>query len=78
MFIRLKQLYLQYKEQKKAYQIGYRAGKGKNIYLTFGSDKTITKNAHDSYHRYAMAMRHYNEISCNEEDFTIGYNRAKA
>ncbi len=44
------------------------------MYLTFGSDKTVTKDAEDSYGRYAMAMKHYNQIVCDKDIFIQGYN----
>jgi len=69
MFIQRK--YKIYKLQKRAYVIGYRAGLGKNMYLTFGSDKTVTKDAEDSYKRYAMAMKHYNQTLCIIKHFVI-------
>ena len=66
-----------YQKHKKAFNIGYSGGKGNNIYITFGSDKTITKDAEDSYKRYAMAMKHYKEEACDKESFIQGYNKAK-
>lgn len=66
----------QYKSQDRAYKIGYAAGSGENMYLTFGSDKTVPKDAEDSYKRYAMAMKHYNQVVCNKESFLNGYNVA--
>ncbi|MDF1875208.1 hypothetical protein JHD48_05645 [Sulfurimonas sp. SAG-AH-194-I05] len=60
-----------------AYIIGSRGASGHNIYLTFGSNKTQTKDAQDSYKRYAMAMRHYDQKICNQESFIRGYNDTK-
>jgi len=77
LYIKLKQEYKSYKRYKRAYTIGYRAGEGRNVYLTFGSDKTITKDAEDSYKRYSMAMKHYNQTPCDKESFFQGYNDAK-
>ncbi|QOY52497.1 hypothetical protein [Candidatus Sulfurimonas baltica] len=57
--------------------IGKRAAQGYNIYLTFGSEKTISKNAEDSYKRFSMAMKHYNQILCDEDSFTLGYNKIR-
>jgi len=74
----IKRKYKIYKQHKRAYTIGYRAGLGKNMYLTFGSDKTVTKDAEDSYSRYAMAMKHYNQIVCDKDTFIQGYNDAKS
>ena len=70
----LKRKYIIYKQNKRAYIIGQRAAQGYNIYLTFGSDKTITKDAEDSYRRYAMAMKHYDQVLCDLDSFVIGYN----
>jgi hypothetical protein len=72
----LKRKILKYRSNKKAFNIGYRAGKGYNIYLTFGSVKTITKDAVDSYKRYKMAMKHYKQKPCLQKAFTRGYNKA--
>ena len=66
-----------YKQHTKAYKIGKRAAQGYNIYLTFGSEKTVAKNAEDSYKRHAMAMKHYNQAICNKDGFILGYNQAK-
>ena len=66
-----------YKQNKRAFEIGKRAAQGYNMYLTFGSDKTVTKNAEDSYKRYAMAMKHYNQTLCNIDCFILGYNNSK-
>lgn len=66
-----------YKQNKRAYEIGKRAAQGYNIYLTFGSDKTVTKGAEDSYKRYAMAMKHYNQTLCNRNSYIVGYNKSK-
>ena len=71
----IKRKYFKYRAKKKAYDIGCRAAKGYNIYLTFGSEKTITKNAKDSYKRYKMAMKHYKQKPCLEKAFTKGYNQ---
>ena len=62
-------------EHIKAFQIGKRAAQGYNIYLTFGSDKTVTKDAEDSYKRYAMAMKHYNQAICDRDSFLLGYEK---
>ena len=62
------------REDERAYILGQRAAHGKNIYLTFGSEKTSPKSAEDSYRRYAMAMKHYNGIVCDMESFVQGYN----
>lgn len=71
------QIFKQRKEldiKSRAFEIGKRAAQGYNIYLTFGSSKTITKDAHDSYKRYSMAMKHYNQDLCDKESFIQGYN----
>ena len=65
------------KQYNRAFQIGYSAGSGNNVYLTFGSPKTVTKDAEDSFNRYSMAMRQYNQKICNKETFVQGYNEAK-
>ena len=39
----LKRKYILYKQRRKAYILGQRAARGKNIYLTFGSEKTQGK-----------------------------------
>ncbi len=62
-----------YKQYKRGFEIGKRAAQGYNIYLTFGSDKTITKDVEDSYRRYSMAMKHYNQVLCDEKGFFEGY-----
>jgi hypothetical protein len=72
----LKRKYFRYRSKKKAFNIGSRAAKGYNIYLTFGSEKTIIKSAEDSYKRYAMAMKHYKQKPCLKKVFTDGYNKA--
>jgi len=77
VFMLIQRKYKIYKLRKRAYVIGYRAGLGKNMYLTFGSDKTVTKDAEDSYKRYAMAMKHYNQTLCDKDEFFKGYNDAK-
>lgn len=64
-------------QHTKSFEIGKRAAQGYNIYLTFGSDKTITKDAEDSYRRYSMAMKHYNQVLCDEESFLHGYRQEK-
>jgi len=64
-----------YKQRRKAYILGKRAGSGKNIYLTFGSDRTIVNDAEDSYRRYAMAMKHYNQVLCDREYFLLGFKK---
>jgi hypothetical protein len=61
----------------KAFEIGKRAAQGYNIYLTFGSDKTITKDADDSYRRYSMAMKHYGQVLCEKEGFILGYEHVE-
>lgn len=63
------------RQYSKAFAIGKRAAQGYNVYLTFGSDKTITVDAKDSYKRYAMAMKHYKEEVCSQDAFYDGYNR---
>jgi len=75
-FKSLKRKYFRYRSNKKAFIIGSRAAKGYNIYLTFGSEKTITKDAADSYKRYKMAMKHYKQKPCLQKAFTDGYNKA--
>jgi len=77
MYLDLKQDYREYEEHRNAYEIGYSAGQGNNIYLTFGSNKTNPIDAEDSYKRYAMAMKHYNENLCNKESFITGYKSGK-
>ncbi len=71
----LKRKIFRYKAYRKAFEIGKRAGKGYNVYLTFGSEKTITKDAEDSYKRYKMAMKRYKQKPCLRKAFTTGYNR---
>lgn len=66
-----------YKQHKRAFEIGKRAAQGYNIYLTFGSEKTVTKSAEDSYRRYSMAMKHYNQALCDINSFILGYNQIK-
>ena len=66
-----------YKQHKKAFEIGKRAALGYNIYLTFGSTKTVTKDANDSYNRYSMAMKHYGQTLCDANSFAMGYNFVK-
>ena len=61
------------REDKRAYILGQRAARGKNIYLTFGSQKTCPKSAEDSYRRYAMAMKHYNGDICDKKSFVLGF-----
>lgn len=78
MLEKIIQKYKKYKKNKKAYNIGKRAAKGYNIYVTFGSEKTITKDANDSYNRYAMAMKHYKQELCDEEWFLLGYDSVKS
>ena len=73
----LKRRYKIHKQYKRGFEIGKRAAKGYNIYLTFGSEKTISKDAKDSYKRYSMAMKHYNQVLCDEESFIMGYNQIK-
>jgi hypothetical protein len=77
MLKKIIQKYKKYKQNKKAYNIGKRAAKGYNIYVTFGSKKTIPKDANDSYRRYSMAMRHYNQELCSKEYFLLGYDEQK-
>ena len=77
LFEILKRRFKIYKQYKKAYELGKRAAQGYNIYLTFGSEKTITKDAEDSYRRYAMAMKHYDGDICDRESFLEGYNHMK-
>ena len=72
IFKRRRQTYRQY---KRGFKIGKRAAQGYNIYLTFGSDKTVSKDAEDSYTRYSMAMKHYNQVLCDEESFILGYQQ---
>jgi len=70
------QLFQQWKEldsESRGFEIGKRAAQGYNIYLTFGSDKTQPKDAEDSYRRYSMAMKHYNQDLCDKESFIQGY-----
>ena len=64
-----------YKQRKKAYILGQRAARGKNIYLTFGSEKTCPKSGEESYKRYAMAMKHYNQVLCDKEYFLRGFKK---
>ncbi len=71
IFKRRLQVYRQY---KRGFEIGKRAAKGYNIYLTFGSDKTVSKDAEDSYTRYSMAMKHYNQDLCDRTGFFSGYD----
>jgi len=66
-----------YRQYKRGFIIGKRAALGYNIYLTFGSNKTITKDAEDSYKRYSMAMKHYNQLLCDRVGFYSGYNSVK-
>jgi len=61
----------------RAYEIGKAGAQGKNIYLTFGSAKTVCKDADDSYKRYAMAMNQYEQELCDKEEFVKGYNDTK-
>jgi hypothetical protein len=64
-------------QHTKAFEIGKRAAQGYNIYLTFGSDKTITKDEDDSYRRYSMAMKHYGQVLCDKRSFLLGYEQVK-
>lgn len=64
-------------KRRQAYMIGSRAALGKNIYLTFGSEKTVTKNAHESYVRYSTAMKRYDQECCDKEYFVKGYDETK-
>ena len=75
IFITLKRKYILYKQKRKAYIFGQRAAIAKNIYLTFGSDKTCPKSAEESYARYAMAMKHYNQSVCDRENFLRGFKK---
>jgi len=59
--------------KSRAFEIGRRAAQGYNIYLTFGSDKTRPQDAEDSYRRYSMAMKRYNQVLCDKESFIQGY-----
>lgn len=59
--------------KSRGFEIGKRAAQGYNIYLTFGSSKTMSKDAEESYNRYAMAMKHYNQALCDKESFIQGY-----
>ena len=77
LFSKLKRRYKRYKQHKKAFELGKRAAKGYNIYITFGSAKTRCKSAEDSYDRYAMAMKHYNQVLCDEKGFFEGYMHVK-
>ena len=61
------------RDKERAYVIGQRAASGKNIYLTFGSEKTCPKSAEESYNRYSMAMKHYNQKICDKESFILGF-----
>lgn len=65
------------RKRRQAYIIGSRAALGKNIYLTFGSQKTVTKNAQESYLRYSTAMKRYNQECCDKEYFIKGYDEMK-
>lgn len=65
-------------KRRQAYIIGSRAASGKNIYLTFGSEKTVAKNAHESYIRYSMAMKRYDQECCDREYFIKGYDEMRA
>ncbi|OHE10068.1 MAG: hypothetical protein A2513_08195 [Sulfurimonas sp. RIFOXYD12_FULL_33_39] len=62
------------RKRRQAYIIGSRAALGKNIYLTFGSQKTVTKNAQESYIRYSTA---YDQECCDKEYFIKGYDEMK-
>ena len=75
LFMVLKQKFMLYKDKRRAFSIGQRAALGKNIYLTFGSDKTVVVDAQDSYKRYAMAMKHYNQSLCDKGSFLQGFNK---
>ncbi len=75
IFQRRLQVYGQY---KRGFKIGKRAAQGYNIYLTFGSDKTVSKDADDSYTRYSMAIKHYNQVLCDKAGFVNGYNSIKS
>lgn len=75
LFLTLKRKYILYKQKRKAYILGQRAARGKNIYLTFGSEKTCPKSGEESYERYAMAMKHYNQVPCNKEYFLRGFKK---
>ena len=77
LFSKLQIKIKQYFVKRRAFIIGKRGAMGYNIYLTFGSEKTVSKNAEDSYHRYAMAMKHYNQDICDREHFIKGYNVGK-
>lgn len=77
-FLKLvRQIFKPSDQYTKAFEIGKRAAQGYNIYLTFGSEKTVTKDAEDSYRRYAMAMKHYNQVLCDKESFIEGYDSVK-
>lgn len=75
LFSTLRRKYILYKQKRKAYILGQRAACGKNIYLTFGSDKTCPNSADESYHRYSMAMKHYNQSVCDRESFLLGFKK---
>ena len=66
------------RQYQRAFEIGKRAAQGYNIYLTFGSEKTVTKNVEDSYMRYSMAMKQYNQVLCDEKGFFEGYQKIKS
>jgi hypothetical protein len=66
------------RKRRQAYIIGSRAALGKNIYLTFGSEKTVIKNAQESYIRYSMAMKRYDQECCDKEYFVKGYDEMRA
>ena len=75
LFLTLKRKYILYKQRRKAYILGQRAARCKNIYLTFGSEKTCPKSGEESYKRYAMAMKHYNQVLCDKEYFLRGFKK---
>ena len=70
----LRQKISEYFLRRKAFAIGKHGGLGYNIYITFCSAKTVTK---DSYRRYAMAMKHYNQEVCDKDYFIAGYKIGK-
>lgn len=74
----IKRRFKVHRQYKRGFIIGKRAAKGYNIYLTFGSKKTISKDAEDSYKRYSMAMKHYNQVLCDSAGFFSGYNSVKS
>ncbi len=75
LFLTLKRKYILYKQKRKAYILGQRAARGKNIYLTFGSEKTCPKSGEESYKRYAMAMKYYKQNVCDRESFLDGFKK---